>query len=43
MKEQDRMLMVMDLALVVAEFVGENADRIMPSQPKPEGFYEEVK
>ena len=31
MKEQDRMLMVLDLALVVAEFVGENADRIMPS------------
>ena len=36
------MLMVMDLALVVAEFVEENADRIMPSQQKPEGFYEEV-
>jgi hypothetical protein len=30
MKEQDRMLMVMDLALVVAEYVGENADLIMP-------------
>ena len=37
------MLMVMDLALLVAEFVGENTDRIMPSQPKSEGFYEEVK
>jgi hypothetical protein len=31
MKEQDRMLMVMDLALVVAEYVGDNADLIMPS------------
>lgn len=31
MKEQDRMLMVMDLALVVAEYIEENADLIMPS------------
>jgi hypothetical protein len=31
MKEQDRMLMVIDLALVVAEYIGENADMILPS------------
>ena len=37
------MLIVMDLAFVVAEFVGENTELIIPSKPKPEGFYEEVK
>jgi hypothetical protein len=31
MKEQDRMLMVMDLGLVITEYIGENADLIMPS------------
>jgi len=44
MREQERMLLIMDLAVVISEYIGEKSLQIMPQQVEKEtGFIEEVK